>query len=266
MSSRSSQPLIWTFVALLTAALFASALKWGRITIDLPETSIKQTKLIDLRFIEFQEPATEPQPAPEPPIPEPTPPEPPTPEPVPEPQPEPEPVVQPEPEPTPPPKVEPTPPPKPKIDPAIVKKEREAKEAREREHARQREIARKRIEEKRRQKLAAQKAESARRKAAADRAAAKKRIVSKPSGISQPKPKYPSAARRAGQQGTVTLSFTVGSSGKVTSIRIAKSSGHALLDNAALAAIRRWRFKPARNALGEAVSYSYTLPVPFRLR
>ena len=39
-----------------------------------------------------------------------------------------------------------------------------------------------------------------------------------------------------------------------------------LLDNAALSAIRSWRFKPARNALGEAVSYSYTLPVPFRLR
>ena len=263
MSSRSSQPLTWTFVALLTAALFASALKWGKITIDLPEAPVKQAKLINLSFIEFQKPAPEPQPAPEPPAPEPPAPEPTPPEP---PRPEPEPVVQTEPEPTPPPKVEPTPPPKPKVDPAIVKKQREAEEAREREKARQREIARQRLEEKRRQKLAAQKAENARRKAAAARAAAKKRIVSKPSGLSQPKPKYPSAARRAGQQGTVTLSFTVGSSGKVTSVRVAKSSGYALLDNAALAAIRRWCFKPARNALGEAVSYSYTLPVPFRLR
>ncbi|MEN8871392.1 MAG: energy transducer TonB [Akkermansiaceae bacterium] len=245
MNSRSSQPLIWTFVALLTAALFASALKWGRITIDLPETLIKQTKFIELSFIEFHEPV---------------------PEPATEPQLAPEPVIQPEPEATSPPKAEPSPPHQPKVDPTIVKKEREAKEAHEREQTRQREIARKRIEEKRRQKLAAKKVESARRKAAADRAAAKKQTVSKPSGISQPKPKYPSAARRAGQQGTVTLSFTVGSSGKVTSIRITKSSGHALLDNAALAAIRRWRFKPARNALGEAVSYSYTLPVPFRLR
>jgi protein TonB len=256
MSSRSSQPLTWIFVALLTAALFASALKWGKITIDLPEAPVKQAKLIDLSFIEFQEPAPEPQPAPEPPAPEPTPPEPP--------KPEPEPVVKAEPELTPPPEV--APPPKPKVDPAIIKKQREAEEAREREKARQREIARQRLEEKRRQKLAAQKAENARRKAAVARDAAKKRIVSKPSGLSQPKPKYPSAARRAGQQGTVTLSFTVGSSGKVTSVRVAKSSGHALLDNAALSAIRRWRFKPARNALGEGVSYSYTLPVPFRLR
>ena len=253
MSSRSSQPLTWIFVALLTAALFASALKWGKITINLPEAPVKQAKLIDLSFIEFHEPAPEPQPAPEP-IPS---------EPL---KPEPVPVALAEPKPTPPLKVEPTPPAKPKADPAIIKKQHETDEARQREKARQREIARQRLEEKRRQKLAAQKAENAHRKSAAARAAAKKHIVRKPSGLSQPKPKYPSAARRAGQQGTVTLSFTVGSSGKVTYVHIAKSSGHPLLDKAALAAIRRWRFKPARNALGEAVSFNYTLPIPFRLR
>ena len=238
MSSRSSQPLIWTFVALLTAALFASALKWGRITIDLPEPPIQQSQLIDLSFIKIQKPESTSTPRPAPPV------IPPTESPVPEPIPEPEPVAEPEPE--------------PKPDPAIVKKQRQAKAARERE------LARKRIEEKRRQKLTAQKAENARKKAAT--AAAGQRTVSKPSGISQPKPKYPPAARRAGQQGTVTLSFTIGSSGAVISARIAKSSGYILLDNAALSAIRSWRFKPARNALDEAVSYSYTLPVPFRLR
>jgi protein TonB len=262
MNSRSSQPLTWIFVAVFTAALFAGALKWGKITIELPDTPPEQTAFIDLSFVEFQEPA--PKPAPEPLVT----PDPPAPNPEPEHMPEPEPIAQAEPEPAPP-EVEPTPPPKPeppKIDPAILKKEQEAQAARERELARQRELARKQLEEKRRQKLAAQKVEAARRQAAAARAAAKKRIVSTPSGISQPKPKYPSAARRAGQQGTVTLSFTVGTSGTVTSVRVAKSSGHSLLDNAALAAIRRWRFKPARNALGEAISYSYTLPVPFRLR
>ncbi len=154
----------------------------------------------------------------------------------------------------------PEPEPEPKPDPALVKKQRQAKAAQERE------LARKRIDEKRRQKLIAQKAETARMRAAAANAAARQRTVSKPSGISQPKPKYPPAARRAGQQGTVTLSFTIGSSGTVISARIAESSGYTLLDNAALSAIRSWRFKPARNALGEAISYSYTLPVPFRLR
>ena len=245
MSSRISQPLIWTFVALLTAALFAGALKWVRISIDLPVTQVQQTNLIDLSFVSFQEPEPESNSAPQP-SPEPT--NQVTPaakSPAPEPLPEPEPVAQAEPEPTPP----------PEIDPAIVKKQRQAKAARERK------LARKRIDEKRRQKLLAQKAETARMKATVNQS-----TVSKPSGISQPKPKYPSAARRAGQQGTVTLSFTIGSSGAVISARIAKSSGYVLLDNAALSTIRTWQFKPARNSLGEAVSYSYTLPVPFRLR
>lgn len=272
MNSRSSQPLTWIFVALLTAALFAGALKWGKISIDLPEPIVVKPALIDLTFIEFAEPAPDPTPEPTPPRPEPAPFEEPEPEPeptppIPEPIPEPEPA--PEPEPTPPSVADPAPPPKPKVDPAILRKEREATEARERELKRQREIARKRIEEKRRQQIAAQKAENARKKAAAAakaRAAAAKRIVSKPSATSRPQPKYPSAARRAGHQGTVTLTFTVGTSGRVTSVRVAKSSGHATLDNAALAAIRRWRFKPARNALGQAASYNYTIPIPFVLR
>ena len=240
MSSRNSQHLIWTFVALLTAALFAGALKWGKVTIDLPKPPIQQAQFIDLNFIQIQKPksTSTPQPSPQPTAPVIPPKESPVPEPV----------VQPQPEPS----------PTPKVEPAIVKKQRQAKAAQERE------LARKRIEEKRRQKLTAQKAENARKKAATT--AAGQRTVSKPSGISQPKPKYPPAARRAGQQGTVTLSFTIGSSGKVISARIAKSSGYILLDNAAISAIRGWRFKPARNALGEPVSYSYTLPVPFRLR
>ena len=238
MNSQSSQPLIWTFVALLTAALFASALKWGRITIDLPEPPIQESQFIDLSFIKIQKPESNSTPRPAPPI------IPPQESPAPEPEPVPQlgALAEPEPKPKP-----------PRPDPALAEKQRQVKAAQERE------IARKRIEEKRRQRLAAQ-------KAAAARAAARKQVVSKPSGINQPKPKYPSAARRAGQQGTVTLSFTVGTSGNVTSVRIAKSSGHPLLDNAALAAIRRWRFRPARNALGEAISYSYTLPMPFRLR
>lgn len=258
-------------VALLTAALYAGALKWGKFTFAYSDKPPEKIELIDLNLIEFIETPAEPVEDTTPP--EPTlPPEPPETEP--EAIPEPEPITEdppiPEPvQPPPPPKVEPTPPPKPKIDPAILRKKREADAARARELKRQREVAKKRVEEKRRKQLAAQKIAAAKKKATAAakaRAAAAKRVVSKPSAVSRPTPKYPSSARRAGHEGTVTLSFTVGSSGKVTSVRVAKSSGHSSLDNAALSAIRRWRFKPARNGLGQAVSYSYSLPIPFRLR
>ncbi|MFT6180892.1 MAG: protein TonB [Paracoccaceae bacterium] len=243
-------------VALLTAALYAGALKWGKFTFAISETLPEKIELIDLNLIKFIEAKAEPVAEPTPPEPEPKPPtgEPPVPEPV---------------QPPPPPKVEPPPPPEPKIDPAIVRKKREVDAARTRELQRQREVAKKRVEEKRRRQLAAQKVATAKKKAVAAakaRAAAGQRIVSKPSAVSQPTPKYPSSARRAGHEGTVMLSFTVGTSGKVTSARVSKSSGHSPLDNAAIAAIRRWRFKPARNGLGQAVSYNYSLPIPFRLR
>lgn len=52
-------------------------------------------------------------------------------------------------------------------------------------------------------------------------------------------------ARRLGQQGTVTLEITVGSEGKAKKVRVAQSSGHQSLDEAAAAAISKWRFVPA---------------------
>ncbi|MDB0057050.1 energy transducer TonB, partial [Akkermansiaceae bacterium] len=139
--------------------------------------------------------------------------------------------------------------------------------------ARDRAIAKKRMDEKRNKaREAAAKAKAKARAianakaAAAKRAADAKRIVSKPSAISQKKPRYPSIALRAGHQGTTTLRLTIGSNGRVTSASVSKSSGHSSLDQAALSVVRSWRFKPARNGAGQAVSYTMTQSVPFRIR
>jgi protein TonB len=102
--------------------------------------------------------------------------------------------------------------------------------------------------------------------AARKRAAEAKRIATKPSIISRRKPTYPRSARRAGLQGTTTLTITIGTTGRVTSVRITKSSGHTTLDNAAVSAARSWKFKPAKNGLGQAVPYSMSAPVPFKLQ
>ncbi|MFP2934618.1 energy transducer TonB, partial [Pyxidicoccus sp. 3LG] len=71
---------------------------------------------------------------------------------------------------------------------------------------------------------------------------------------------YPDEARRAGIEGTVTLSITVDLDGKVVSARVLNGPGHGL-DEAARNAILRFRFRPAIKG-GEAVStemkYSYT--------
>ena len=59
-------------------------------------------------------------------------------------------------------------------------------------------------------------------------------------------PAYPSAARRRGLEGTVVLQVTLGVSGRVQAASVERSSGIAMLDRAALAAVRRWRCQPPR--------------------
>lgn len=260
MNPRSSQPLIWTSVVLCTAALYAGAYRWVRVRIPIEEPANKELAIIDLGMLQALPEAVEE------PTPEITPEPDPIPEPMPEPEPEPEPEPLPEPEPEPAPMPEPPPPPEPKIDPEIVKKQREAEADRLAEKKRQEDLM-KAVEEKRQRQAAALRADAARKKeAAAARAALANKIATKPSAISQPRPSYPSSARRAGHEGTVMVSFTVGSNGRVSSVQVSKSSGHQSLDSAAVSTISKWKFKPARNGLGEATSYKYSIPVPFRLK
>ena len=50
----------------------------------------------------------------------------------------------------------------------------------------------------------------------------------------------------------------------VSAITVARSSGHALLDRAALSTVRRWRFRPAQQA-GVAVAAEGWVDIPFVL-
>lgn len=63
------------------------------------------------------------------------------------------------------------------------------------------------------------------------------------SGGNFPPPQYPAAALRNHYQGTVTIEITVDAAGSVTAANIQKSSGHSVLDDAALDVVKhRWRF------------------------
>lgn len=78
-------------------------------------------------------------------------------------------------------------------------------------------------------------------------------------------PVYPETARRLKQEGTVIVLLDVSGWGEVTAVKLQRSSGFRTLDDAAVAAVRTWRFSPARD--GEAsVRTEVTLPVVFRLR
>lgn len=79
-----------------------------------------------------------------------------------------------------------------------------------------------------------------------------------------PAPRYPSVARRRGIEGTVTLAVLVSAQGLASEVQLARSSGSTLLDEAALEAVRRWRFLPAL-AGGRAVEARVLVPIAFRL-
>lgn len=75
--------------------------------------------------------------------------------------------------------------------------------------------------------------------------------------------RYPSQARRNDLQGTATVSFTVARDGAVSGIRLARSSGHTLLDQAALEMVHRASPMPKVPDDIRGSKLSFTVPVRF---
>jgi protein TonB len=82
--------------------------------------------------------------------------------------------------------------------------------------------------------------------------------------LGNPPPRYPPVAREMGVQGTVTLKVQVTREGLPARVDVEQTSGSTVLDQAALEAVRTWRFAPARRN-GEAVEDIMMVPVVFRL-
>ena len=82
--------------------------------------------------------------------------------------------------------------------------------------------------------------------------------------LNNPPPVYPVLSRRKREQGKVLLRVQVSAQGAAERVAIQTSSGHVRLDSAALEAVKRWRFVPARRG-GEAVAASVVVPIVFRL-
>ena len=82
--------------------------------------------------------------------------------------------------------------------------------------------------------------------------------------LDNPPPAYPVFAKRAREQGVVMLRVRVDAEGMVQGAEIHRSSGFERLDAAALAAVKRWRFAPARQG-GRAVAGVAIVPINFQL-
>jgi protein TonB len=81
---------------------------------------------------------------------------------------------------------------------------------------------------------------------------------------SNPKPKYPGIATSRGWEGTVHLHVKVSAEGDSEEVTVQRSSGYDALDEAAIEAVEKWKFIPAKR--GETpVSSSVVVPINFVL-
>ena len=77
-------------------------------------------------------------------------------------------------------------------------------------------------------------------------------------------PTYPPASRRAGEQGTVRLKVLVDTSGRASNVAVTQTSGFPRLDQAAVEAVRKWRFVAATDGTTKIQAYTQ-VAVTFKL-
>lgn len=82
---------------------------------------------------------------------------------------------------------------------------------------------------------------------------------------SRAEPVYPPASRRAGEEGTVKLRILVDERGAPRQVELLRGSGFDRLDQAAIDAVRKWRFKPASSG-GQNITAWTQVAVTFRLQ
>jgi protein TonB len=78
-------------------------------------------------------------------------------------------------------------------------------------------------------------------------------------------PPYPRKARRMGYEGIVMLKVLIDENGRVDDLTVLKSSGHTVLDRAALSAVRKWLFEPGTEG-GIKKKMWVKIPVRFDLK
>jgi protein TonB len=87
--------------------------------------------------------------------------------------------------------------------------------------------------------------------------------VSMPRAIYSPEPEFSEEARRSKYQGEVTLLATIGADGRTRDLLVVRSLGMGL-DEKAVAAVRTWRFEPAKKD-GRPVAVQMNIIVSFHL-
>jgi protein TonB len=79
------------------------------------------------------------------------------------------------------------------------------------------------------------------------------------------KPVYPFMSKRLNEQGTVMLRVQVKADGTAGHVEVKSSSGFPRLDQAAMDAVKTWRFNPA-TVDGKPIEEWYQVPITLKLQ
>jgi protein TonB len=90
-------------------------------------------------------------------------------------------------------------------------------------------------------------------------------VFSPPTYRSAPPPSYPPFARDRGLEGTGLFDVQVLEDGRVGEVKVKRSTGETVLDEAATQTIRSWIFEPGRRGPTAVVSW-VEVPVRFSLK
>ncbi|CAM4107533.1 TonB family protein [Vibrio neonatus] len=94
---------------------------------------------------------------------------------------------------------------------------------------------------------------------------AKPKMISKPTFSAKPTAvNYPKLAQRRGWQGNTLVEIWINEEGQQMKQLIVHSSGHEILDIAAVKAVTKWKFQ-RRNEQGQRMAYRVQVPINFQL-
>lgn len=83
--------------------------------------------------------------------------------------------------------------------------------------------------------------------------------------LDNPAPSYPPSSKRLRETGMVMLRVLVNPLGRPDSVEVERSSGYSRLDRAALDAVRKWKFVPAKQG-DQPISAWVLVPLNFELK
>jgi protein TonB len=91
-------------------------------------------------------------------------------------------------------------------------------------------------------------------------------LIQSPKFLKPPSPpNYPLIARKQNLQGTTTIEVKLSKTGKQLKLKVIKSSGSKVLDDAALEAVKQWKISPYIQN-GSAIAHRVIFPIDFKLQ